>query len=134
MNSVIRLVLRSAEDAKVTPSEVLRDFSDATPGWVFLEEDSRHYSDVKDATSLVVRHRVTPSTYIDLAFTGAVGDDDTLGLAVQDPAASDAQLSGNERVKQIEVFLEAMHDYLDTRPDHVTLHVEQRDPGETGSG
>lgn len=134
MNSVIRLVLRSAEDGKVTPSEVLRYFSDATPGWVFLEEDSRHYTNVKDAASLVVRHRVAPSTYVDLAFTGAGGDEDTLELAVQDPVASDVQLSGSERMEQIEVFLEAMRDYLDTRPDHVTLHVEQREPGETASG
>lgn len=134
MNSVVRLALRSAEDAKVTPSEVLRDFSDATPGWVFLEEDSRHYADVKDAASLVVRHRIAPSTYVDLAFTGAVANKDTLELAVQDPAASDTQLSGSERKKQIEAFLEAMRDYLDTRPDHVTLEVEQREPGETVSG
>lgn len=133
MTTIVRLALRPEEDAKVTPREVLRDFSDATPGWSFLEEDSRHYAEVKSAEGLVIRHRVEPAAYVDLAFTGSRTDENTLELAVLDPPASDVELTGNERRKLMETFLDEMRTYLRSRPDHVTLEVENQQAGRTPS-
>lgn len=133
MDTIVRLVLKPDEDAKVTPREVLRDFSDATPGWSFLEKDSRHYAKVKDAAGLVIRHRVEPATYVDLAFTGSFTSGATLELAVLDPPASDIELTGAERRELMEAFLDQMQSYLRTRPDHVTLEVENQRPNRTPS-
>lgn len=131
MSSVVRLALHPEEHAKVTPLEVLQDFADATPGWSYLEEDSRHYAEVKDVPGLVLRHRVDPSTYVDLGFAGSPIEDDTVELAVLDRPGSDTSLSAEERSDLIDVLLDAMRDYLSGRPDHVTLHVERERPDPT---
>lgn len=133
MNALVRLSLRPAEDAKVTPLEVLRDFSDATPGWSFLEEDSHHYAKVRNASGVVIRRRINPTTYVDLAFTGSLAKNETVDLAVLDPPASEADLSGAERKQVIETFLDEIRDYLSSRPDHVTLHVDHKHPDQPAS-
>lgn len=131
MSSVIRLALHPEENAKVTPLEVLRDFADATPGWSYLEEDSRHYGEIKDIPGLVLRHRVDPSTYVDLGFVGSSTDPDTVELAVLDRPGSDTPLSAEGRRDLLDTFLDVMRDYLSGRPDHVTLHVERERSGST---
>lgn len=128
MSSVVRLALHPEEDAKVTPLEVLRDFADATSDWVYLEEDSRHYADVKGTPGLVIRRRIDPSTYVDLGFVGSASNPNVVGLAVLDRPDSDTPLSGEERRALLDAFLDAMRSYLDGRPDHVTLEVERERP------
>lgn len=125
MNSIIRLALHSEENAKVTPLEVLQDFADATTGWVYLEEDSHHYSEVKGTPGIVLRYRTDSSTFVDLGFVESPVGDDTVGLAVLDRPDSDTPLSPDERSTLLDTFLAAMQDYLNDRPDHVTLHVER---------
>lgn len=125
MSSVVRLALHPEEDAKVTPLEVLRDFADATPGWVYLEEDSEHYAEIKDTPGIVLRHRLDPSTFVDLGFVGSPIGDDTIELAVLDRPGSDTPLSSEVQKALLDTFLAAMRDYLEDRPDHVTLRVER---------
>lgn len=131
MSSVIRLALHPEDHAKVTPLEVLRDFADATPGWSYLEEDSRHYAEVKDAPGLVLRHRVDPSPNVDLGFAGSPIEDNSLELAVLDRPGSDTPLSPEERSTLLDTFLDAMRTYLDERPDHVKLRVDRERPDPT---
>lgn len=128
MTAVVRLSLRPEEDAKVTPLEVLRDFGDVQSGWSYLEEDSEHYAALKDRPGVILRHRVDPSTYVDLGFVGTSRDAYTLELAVLDRPGSDAPLSSDERADLLDAFLDAMRDYLSGRPDHVTLHTERDRP------
>lgn len=123
MSTLLRLSLHPDDDAKVIPLEVLRDFADVTSGWSYLEEDSRHYSDLKDAPGLILRHRADLSRYVDLGFVETEAD--TVRLAVLDRPDAETSLSASERADRIDTFLDAMHDYLDGRPDHVTLHVER---------
>jgi hypothetical protein len=59
---------------------------------------------------------------------GATTDPSTVDLAVLDRPGGDTLLSPNERADLIDTFLDAMRDYLSTRPDHVTLHVERDRP------
>lgn len=125
MPSVIRLSVRPSEHGKVTPFEVLRDFADVKTDWSYLEEDSRHYADLKNAHSLILRHRIEPSAYIDLGFVGSSSEPSTLDLAVLDRPDTETPLSADEREALLDAFLDAMRDYLSTRPDHVTLHVER---------
>lgn len=125
MSSVVRLSLHSEESAKVTPLEVLRDFADVNPGWSYLEENSRHYAEIKDAPGLVLRHRSDPNTYVDFGFVGSSTDPETVNLAVLDRPDSDTPLPPSEREDRIDTFLEAIRNYLSERPDHVTLHVER---------
>lgn len=133
MSSVVRLSLRSEEHAKVTPLEMLQDFANVRTGWSYLEEDSRHYSELKDSPGAILRHRTDPSTYVDLGFVEAVPESNTLDLAILDRPGSDASLPSDERSDLIDTFLDAMRDYLSTRPDHVTLHVERDEPDPTAS-
>lgn len=127
MNSVVRLSLHPEEHGKVTPFEVLRDFADVTPGWSYLEEDSKHYADLKDASGLILRYRTDPSTYVDLGFVGTDTDSTPLELVVLDRPGADTSLSPEELETLLDTFLDALRDYLSDRPDHVRLHVE-RDP------
>jgi len=128
MSAIVRLSLRPEEDAKVTPLEMLQDFADVQSGWSYLEEDSEHYAALKGRPGVILRHRVDPSTYIDLGFVGATADPSTVDLAVLDRPGADTPLSPDERRDLINTFLDAMRDYLSARPDHVTLHVERDRP------
>lgn len=125
MPTIVRLSLQPEAHGKVTPLEVLRDFADVKTGWSYLEEDSRHYADLKDAPGLILRHRIGPSAYVDLGFVGSSSDPSTLELAVLDRPDTETPLSADEREALLDTFLDAMRDYLSTRPDHVTLHVDR---------
>ena len=125
MPTVIRLSLHPDEHGKVTPFEILRDFADVNRGWSYLEEDSRHYTDLKDAPGLILRHRIDPSAYVDFGFVGATADPSTVDLAILDRPDAETLLSPDERADLIDTFLDAMRDYLSERPDHVTLRVER---------
>jgi hypothetical protein len=128
MSAVVRLSLRSEEDAKVTPLEMLQDFADVKTGWSYLEEDSRHYTELKGAPGAILRHRADPSTFVDLGFVGATADPGTVDLAVLDRPGADTSLSPGERRRLIDRFLDAMREYLSERPDHVSLHTEHDRP------
>lgn len=133
MPTVIRLSLRPEEHGKVTPFEVLRDFADVKTGWSYLEEDSRHYAELKDAPGLILRHRADPATFIDLGFVGTATDSNILELAVLDRPTTDTSLSSDEREALLDTFLDALRDYLSDRPDHVTLQVERDSSGSHSS-
>lgn len=128
MSTVIRLSLHPEEHGKVTPLEVLRDFADVNSGWSYLEEDSRHYAELKDAPGLILRHRADPSTFVDLGFVGTATDANTLELAVLDRPDTEGPLSPEEREALLDTFLDALRGYLDERPDHVSLQVEHNAP------
>lgn len=123
MSTIIRLSLQPGDNPKVTPLELLRDFADVTRSWSYLEEDSRHYTDLKDAPGLILRHRTDPSRYVDLGFVETKAD--TVRLAVLDRPDAETPLSADEQATRIDTFLDAMRGYLHERPDHVTLHVER---------
>jgi len=123
MSTVIRLSLRPADDAKVVPLEVLRDFADVRTSWSYLEEDSRHYSELKETPGLVLRHRADRSHYVDLGFVETAPD--TVQLAVLDRPDTDTPLSPDDRTDLLDTFLDAMRDYLSGRPDHVRLEVNR---------
>jgi hypothetical protein len=125
MPTTVRLSLHADEHGKVTPFEILRDFADVKAGWSYLEEDSRHYADLKDAPGLILRHRIDPSTYVDLGFVGTSSDTSTLDLAVLDRPDTESPLSADERAALLDTLLDAMRNYLSERPDHVTLDVER---------
>lgn len=127
MPTTVRLSLHAEEHGKVTPLELLRDFADVKTGWSYLEEDSRHYADLKDAPGLVLRHRIDPSTYVDLGFVGTSSDPSSLELAVLDRPDAESTLSADDRAQLLDTFLDAMRDYLSGRPDHVSLEVDQNE-------
>jgi len=133
MPTAVRLSLHADEHGKVTPFEILRDFADVKAGWSYLEEDSRHYADLKDAPGLILRHRIDPSTYVDLGFVGTSSDTSTLDLAVLDRPDTESPLSADERAALLDTLLDAMRNYLSERPDHVTLTVERDHPDPASS-
>lgn len=125
MDPVMRIALTPEENAKVTPFEVLRDFAHATPNWVYLKEASHHYAQEKDAPALVLRRRVPPSTYLDLAFANRTPESHRLELVLLDEPGAEQHLNLEERNRVVESFLEEVQEYLHTRPVHVSLHVER---------
>lgn len=128
MSSIVRLALHSNQQGKVTPLEVLRDFADATSDWSYLEDDSQHYAEVKNAPGLVIRHRTGPSSYVDLGFVSPSTESDTVELVVLDRPGSDPPLSPQDRSALLDTFVGVMRDYLRDRPDHVLLEVEENRP------
>lgn len=132
MDPIAHLSLTPAENAKLTPLEVLADFADATRGWVYLERASRHYADEKGVPGLVLRHW-SQALSVDLAFAASPDEPDTVQLVILDVPDAEATLSPEQSAQVLETFLEALRDYLSTRPDHVTLHVERERPDPTAS-
>lgn len=125
MESIVRIALSPAENAKVTPLEVLKDFADATRNWVYLEHASRHYAEEKGVPALLMRRRVPPSTYVDLAFANPSPDTNRLQLVLLDEPGPENQLNAEERSQVVETFLNDLRDHLEARPDHISLHVER---------
>lgn len=134
MDPIAHFSLRPDENAKLTPLEVLADFADATRGWVYMERDSRHYADQKDAPGLVIRHwREGTSAHVDFAFAADADDSEEVHLVILDAPDVDESLSQEQRTELLETFLEALRSYLRIRPDHVSLRVERDRPDPTAS-
>jgi len=133
-NPIAQFALTPSADAKVTPLEVLADFADATRGWGYLERASRHYAEQKDRPALVLRHRRegTPP-HVDVAFATVPGETNEVRLVILDAPDTEAPLSRQQHTLLLDTFLEALRDYLDTRPDHAQLHVERDRPDATTS-
>lgn len=125
MDPVLRIALTPEENAKVTPLEVLEDFAHSTRNWVYLEEASHHYTQEKNAPALILRRRVPPSTYVDLAFANLNPETDRLELVLLDEPGAQQRLSAEERSQVVESFLEDLRGHLQARSDHVSLHVER---------
>jgi len=126
MDPIAHLTLRSDENAKLTPLEVLADFADATQGWVYMERDSRHYADEKGAPGLVIRRwRDGTPSHVDLAFAADAEAPHDVHLVILDAPDAEEALSSEQRADVLETFLDALRDDLAERADHVTLHVER---------
>jgi len=131
---IAQLALTPRDDAKVTPLEVLADFADATRGWVYLERASRHYADQKERAALVLRHwRDGAPPHVDVAFAAVPGETTAVRLVILDAPDTEEPLSRAQHTLLLDTFLEALRAYLDTRPDHVQLHVEREQPDTTTS-
>lgn len=129
---IAHLALTPEENAKLTPLEILADFADATQGWVYLERASRHYAEQKDRPALVLRHyRDDVPAHVDLAFATAPNENEDVRLVILDAPDAEEPLSREQRSRLLELFLEALRDYLSTRPDHVRLHVQRDRPEAT---
>jgi hypothetical protein len=129
---IAQLALTPHEDAKVTPLEVLADFADATRGWVYLERASRHYAEQKERSALVLRHwREGAPPHVDFAFATVPGETAEVRLVILDAPDTEEPLSRPQHTLLLNTFLEALRDYLDTRPDHVQLRVERDRPDAT---
>jgi len=126
---IVHLALPPEDNAKLTPLEILADFADATQGWIYLERASRHYAEQKDGPALVLRHyRDDVPAYVDLAFATVPGEGEDVQFVILDAPDAEQPLSRKQRSRLVEVFLEALRTYLNTRPDHVRLHVEREQP------
>ena len=123
---IAQLVLTPEENAKLTPLEILADFADATRGWVYMERATRHYAEQKDRPGLVLRHyRQGAPPHVDFAFAALPDSSDEIGLVILDAPDVEEPLSREQHALLLETFLEALREYLATRPDHVKLHVER---------
>lgn len=127
MDPIAHLALTPSENAKLTPLEILADFADATQGWGYLERASRHYAKEKDVPGLVLRHwREGTPNHVDVAFAADPDSaQDAVRLVILDAPDVEGALSQRQRADLLESFLEALRDYLNERPDQVTLHVER---------
>jgi len=123
---ISRLTLTSSSDAKVTPLEVLSDFADATNGWIYLADDSRHYADRKGRPAVVLRHRrgLAPA-YVDFAFAADPDVPNTVGLVVLDAPDAAEPMPVADRAELVETMVTALRDYLADRPTAVSLRVER---------
>lgn len=127
METVIHIALTPDANAKLTPLELLEDFSDASPDWHYLEEESAHYAEAKGAPGCVLRYRhASDSTYVDFAFASvnpsALND---VELVILDAPNPDLELTLEQRNAVVDDFLRDVRDYLNARPGHATLRVEK---------
>ncbi len=108
---------------------MLSDFADATPGWTYLESDSRHYADRKGRPALVLRHQRsdTPSL-VDFAFAAASDTPHSLRLVLLDAPEAEQPLPAAERGALVETFLSALQDYLRDPPTATSLDIERAAP------
>lgn len=124
---VVDLTLHPAENAALTPLELLEDFADATPDWHFLEQDSHHYARAKGTPACVLRHLdLRGLKDVDLAFTAMEAKAPrAVRLTLIDPQGEERQLNLETRNRVVENFLKQFRSYLEYRGDHVRVEVEQ---------
>lgn len=127
MNAAVRIQVSAGPSARVTPSEVLEDFADATSTWYFEEEDSRHYGTAR-GTEAVILQTFDPSVgIVDFAFAC---DDDvpggTLALRLVLDHKAHEPIDASDRRRLTDRLLTDFSTYLRGRPDLVRiLSVEE---------
>lgn len=129
MNLILDLALTPADDARLTPLEVLRDFAYASPGWHYLEDASRHYAEEKGQDACILRHHVlSGSTDVDLAFarrSDSAKGNKALHLTVIEPESAERPFNAEERDEIADHFVEHLRAHLDAQGRHAELHVER---------
>ena len=125
---IARLTLTPAEAPHVTPLEILEDFADASQGWQYLEDESRHYAEAKGKPACVLRHRLPQkSMFVDVAFAATASDVlSPFALTVLDPPEHE-HLADDVRDAVIEGLIRDLQAYLQARPKQVQLEVDAPD-------
>ena len=149
MDLILDVTLAPTDEAKLTPLEILEDFADASPGWHYLEDASRHYASAKGQSACILRHlALDGSTDVDLAFSErpaaeqegsapgvhAGSHKSALHLTIVDPQGADRNLEPKQRDAVVEHFLEHLRAHLDGRGQHADLHVERGSAESVGRG
>jgi hypothetical protein len=129
MSTIIHIALTPTDTATVTPLEVLEDFADATPGWHYLDEESTLYAREKGVPACVIRYQTKGDPrYVDVAFAAsadALLSD--LELVLLDAPTPEEEVVLEARNAVLDRFLDRIGSYLEARPDHVRLHVDEAD-------
>ncbi len=110
-----------------TPLELLEDFADAQPGWMFLEEDSGFYAQLKGAPACILRHvHASPELCLDLVFTAQSADDAAPLTLTLVAAAEEGRPELPERCEWIvDRFADAFSVYLRTRREPAVLRLPE---------
>ena len=127
--TLVDVEIAPAEQVHVTPQELLEDFADVSPAWHFMDDESRHYADVKDAAGCVLRH-VTPQHDhdVDYAFSADAAEArQVMHLRVVTPTPAGQQLAMEDRSSYIEQFLNDFYRYLENRPQLVSVRAVEKD-------
>lgn len=131
MDLIIDVALAPTDDAKLTPLEILEDFADASPGWHYLEDASRHYAAEKGQAACILRHLdLDGSADVDLAFSqrpeSAKGAQ-AVHLTIVDPKGGQRPLDLQQRDEIVEHLLEHLRAHLEQQGRHAELHIERGD-------
>lgn len=125
MSPDVTVHLAPTSAAKVTPLELLEDFADAQPNWLFLEHETRHYAVEKGVAACVVRYASANGLRdADLVFAAEhLQEHTTTRLTLVAAAADHEELDPVEQQRIVDRFLDAFHGYLQRREGHVQLRV-----------
>lgn len=129
METVVHIEITPDADAKLTPLELLEDFADASRDWLYLEDESAHYAQLKKRPACIIRHRRdgTPS-YVDFGFAATnPADTNDIELIILDTPTPEHQLGLDERNTVVDNFITHFRQYLTGRPGHASLRIEKDD-------
>lgn len=127
MASVFRLVVSPDDNAKITVLEGLRDFADATSGWSYLEDTSRHYAEEKAEPAAVLRRRVDGATFVDFAFADSPVAPSAVELVLVTQASPTSPFDGEERADLLRSFRNELQAHLERYPMPLSLHVAREE-------
>lgn len=129
MKEIAGLTITHEEQSKVTPLELLKDFSDTSSDWHFLEQASSHYADEKNVPAIIVRHQdEEASVEADLGFVACAAHEPCdFHLAVVTAVGTREPLSREHRQEEIAHFARDFGAYLDHRNSNHRLDVSEQE-------
>lgn len=98
----------------VTPLELLEDFADVSRDWLYLEDDSRHYSSARGGRGCVLRAcSGAQDEVVDYAFADvSTADTEAFRLLLICPADTYEAVEEGQRALHVDHFLRAFSGYL----------------------
>lgn len=133
MKTIVDVEIVPTPETRVAPLELLEDFADVAPTWVYLEEESQFYAAEKQVPACVLRlvDQVGPQG-IDFAFAAADQSlHSPLHLVLIASAAPDQVLNVELRHRIIERFLDAFRSYLQGQPHVADVRTMEAEVAES---
>lgn len=129
MKTIVDISIAPTRQAAVTPCELLEDFSDSTPDWHFLEEDTAYYASIKGVPACILRHiQRVPHAVTDFAFAASEADErSTFHLILIETQHQRHSSAAELRHAVVVRFVDAFNHYLERRGMHAEIHVVERE-------
>ena len=129
MEIITAVEITPTEAAPVTPLELLEAFTDHTPHWYYLDEDSHHYAAAKGVPACVLAYARLGDGFgpVEYAFVTNGNEHGTTHLAVVASPHPERPLSTDGRRAAVAHLVEALSHFLDGRTHLAAVRARRQE-------
>ena len=122
----VNVELLPSMQSHVTPLELLEDFADVAPEWVYLEEDSAEYAGLRGTAACIIRACQSGDGHAtDYLFADVSGNSETFRLVLVCDPETNETVKGDRRAELLAHFVRAFHAYLGDGASNVSVRRVQ---------